>query len=71
MRAGGEFDGAANVVEAVGGGNGVVLVCLQDVAVDAALEYAGCGEAFAVELDGCVGAQCLQVDPVGCRRAAE
>ena len=38
MRTGGEFDGAAHVIEAVGGGHHVILVGLQDVAVDAALE---------------------------------
>ena len=65
VRAGGEFDGAANVVEAVGGGDGVVLVGLQDVAVHAALECAGGGEALAVERDARVGAEGLQVDPVG------
>ncbi len=64
VRAGGEFDGAANVVQTVGGGNGVVLVGLQNVAVHAALECAGCGEAFAVERDARIGAQGLQIDPV-------
>ena len=62
--AGGELHGAADVIEAVGGGDGVVLVGLEDVAVDAALECAGSGEALAIELDDGVGAEGLQVEPV-------
>ena len=49
VRSGGELDGAAHVVEAVGGGNDVVLVGLQDVAVHAALECACGRESLAVE----------------------
>ena len=62
--AGGEFDGTANIIEAVGGGDGVVLIGLEDVAVNTALECASGGEAFAVERDAGVGAESLQVDPI-------
>ncbi len=66
-----QLHGAANVVEAVGCGNDVVLVGLQNVAVHAALKGAGAGETLAVERDGRVGAERLQVDPVaaGMRRS--
>ena len=70
VRAGGEFNRSANVVETVSGGNGVVLVGLQNVAMHTALVDAGSGEAFAVEHDDCVGSHGLQIDPVvaGMRR---
>ena len=67
MRAGGQFNRAADVVDAVGGGKSVVLGCLENVSVDAALKDAGVGDAFAVEFDGGVRTQGLKVDPIGAR----
>jgi hypothetical protein len=64
VRAGGELDSAAHVINAVSGGNGVVLVGLEDVSVDAALECAGLGEGFAVKHDARIGAEGLEIDPV-------
>src|SRR5664279_4920985 len=64
MRPGGQFYLAPHVVESVRSGNNVVLVGLQDVSVDAALERAGSGKLFTIENDTGVGAHGLQVDPV-------
>ena len=67
VRAGGQLDRAAHIVEAVGGGNDVVLVGLQNVAVHAALECAGGCQPLAVEAETGVGAHGLKIDPVVAR----
>ena len=71
VRPGCQFNSAAHIVESVGGGNGVVLICLQNVAVNCALEYTGAGQMLAVNRDRGVGAQRLKIYPVnaGVRRS--
>ena len=65
VRPGCQLDGAAHIVEIIGGGNDVVLVGLQDVAMHSALAYTRCGKALAVDCDVGVGAHRLKVEPVG------
>src|ERR1700679_2750116 len=55
----------AHIVQAVGGGNDVVLVGLQDVAMHIALEGAGDADALAVDIKTGIGAQLLQIKPIG------
>ena len=65
VRAGGEIDSRAQVVEAVGGGHQAVFAAEDGVAVDAAAHAVGSGDALAVNFDGAGRAEQLQVDPVG------
>ena len=65
VRASSKVDSATHIIEAVGGGNYVVLVGLQDVSMDAALECASGAQALAVKRDAGVGAEGLQIEPVG------
>src|SRR5579859_4676532 len=64
VRPGGKIDGAAHVVKRIGGGNDVVLVGLQDVAVHTALEGTGGGEFLSVEQQRGIGSHGLQINPV-------
>src|ERR1035437_7837308 len=64
---GGQMDYAAHVIESVGGGNHVVLVSLQNVAMHASLLDAGSDQPLAVEGDLCIGPKRLQVEPVHAR----
>ena len=67
MRTSSQIDSAADVINAVRSGYDVVLVCLEDVAMDAALHYTSVGYALPVEFELGVGSECLQIDPVGAR----
>src|SRR5208337_1333049 len=64
VRTFGQVDGPTNVVQAVGGGHGVVLIGLENVAVLPALESTGCRPRFSVDGDAGVGAEGLKVYPV-------
>ena len=63
--AGGEVEGDANVVEAVGRGHETVFAAEDGVAVNCTAHAVGTGDALAIDFNGAGCAEQLQVDPIG------